>query len=305
MNNDFFHSKYIVEWTAATGKICYGPDWPGDPDGELYTGECAGLRDPGRTLRAYGTTEERGAGFDLYPDFLAPFNVTSTNLLIALRDAIRIDLGDLDPSSNIYLNKTYFDEIIEVDPYPAAVAPLLINADLPWRISYDTYWPSCTPWGCTNGTWAETLKNLPPDTPHESIMLPYRPTTPTSSVLNLSYLCPTIRRKPTASLLMSVFVSTVTMYNFLYGIFNFIMPKVEACYRRRRAGNKGWSSSDHEKQPDSEKSKYDYHISPSSESDDGSPSIKRWQSRRRFMLRETLHDSNSTRTPKSVIRYSV
>ncbi|CAE6439200.1 unnamed protein product [Rhizoctonia solani] len=225
MNNVFYHSKYIVEWTSASGKFCFGPDF--SLDGELYTAECTGLRDISRVLRAYGTTEDRGAGYDLYPEFLAPFSVTTTNFFIALRDAIRIDLGDIDTSSNIYLNKTFFDEIIEIDPYHDTSAPLLINAELPWRISLDTYWQSCTPWACTNRTWAETYKSIPADTPYEAMVLPYRPTTLTASVLDVSYLCPTLRPKPIASLLMSVFVATVTMYNFLYAVFGFVMPKAE------------------------------------------------------------------------------
>ncbi|CAE6525647.1 unnamed protein product [Rhizoctonia solani] len=89
MNNLFYHSRYIIEWTAASGKVCFGPDY--SLNGGLYTAECAGLRDISRVLRAYGTSDDRGPGYDLYPEFLAPFGVTSTNFLIALRDAIRWD----------------------------------------------------------------------------------------------------------------------------------------------------------------------------------------------------------------------
>ncbi|KEP48640.1 Bet1-like protein [Rhizoctonia solani 123E] len=245
MNNVFYHSKYIVEWTAASGKFCFGPDF--SLDGKLYTAECTGLRDISRVLRAYGTTEDRGAGYDLYPEFLAPFSATTTNFLIALRDAIRIDLGDIDTSSNIYLNKTFFDEMIEIDPYHDTSAPLLINAELPWRISLDTYWQSCTPWACTNRTWAETYKSVPADTPYEAMVLPYRPTTLTASVLDVSYLCPTLRPKPIASLLMSVFVATVTMYNFLYAVFGFVMPKAEVRYQKR-VKNQAKHASDYESQ---------------------------------------------------------
>ncbi|EUC55214.1 Bet1-like protein [Rhizoctonia solani AG-3 Rhs1AP] len=231
MNNIFYHTRYIVEWTAASGVFCFGPDF--SLEGPLYNAECSGLRDISRVLRAYGTTEDRGAGYDLYPEFLAPISATTTNFFIALRDAIRIDLGDLDTSSNIYLNKTYFNEIIEVDPYFDTVAPLFINAELPWRLSPDTYWGSCNAWTCTNRTWAETFKNIPANTPHQTVMLPYRPTAPVPSVLDVSYLCPTLRRKPIASLLMSVFVATVTMYNFLYALFGFVMPKVEVRYQKK------------------------------------------------------------------------
>ncbi|CAE6482860.1 unnamed protein product [Rhizoctonia solani] len=294
MNNIFYHTRYIVEWTAASGKFCFGPDFSMNDDGAAYTAECAGLRDINRVLRAYGTTDDRGAGYDLYPEFLAPFGVTTTNFLIALRDAVRIDLGDLDTSSNIYLNKTYFDEMIEIDPYPHTVAPLFMNAELPWRTSYDAYWRTCTPWACANGTWAETFKSIPADTPHETVMLPYRPTTITASTFNLSYLCPRLQRKPLASLLMSVFVATVTMYNFLYAIFGFVMPMVQRWYQKRKAANRKQSTNDLEKQEIfsvTERSKYDPESSSSPQSDDGFPRLRSWQPRELFLNGIPRHES--------------
>ncbi|KAG8706153.1 hypothetical protein FRC11_008471, partial [Ceratobasidium sp. 423] len=311
MNNIFFHSTYVVEWAAGSGKFCFEPnDW--SLDGTRYNGECGGVRDPYRTLRAYGTSDDKGPGFDLYPEFLAPFGASTLNLLIALRDAIRIDLGDLDASSNIYLNKTYFDEVIEVDQYPEAMAPLLINADLPWRVSYDHYWVDCTPWTCTNGTWAEMFRNMSPDTPRENLILPYRPT-PTASVFNLSYLCPKLRRKPIASLLMSVFVSTVTMYTFLYAIFGFAMPKIEARHQKRKADIREQACTalvaDPEKQQEpsvlSEKLEADPYNTSYLEPEDSSPRPKSWHLGYNFTLRGMTRQNRDSTTPRSMLRYSV
>ncbi|CAE6426961.1 unnamed protein product [Rhizoctonia solani] len=307
MNNIFFHSTYIVEWAAGLGKFCFDPsDWT--LNGPRYNGECLGVRDPYRTLRAYGTSEDRGPGFDLYPEFLAPFAVTSTNFLIALRDAIRIDLGDIDASSNIYLNKTYFDEVIEVDPYREAMAPLLINADLPWRVSYDHYWVDCTPWTCSNGTWTETFKAMSTDTPRENLILPYRPT-PTASVFNLSYLCPKLQRKPIASLLMSVFVSTVTMYNFLYALFGFVMPKVEALYQRRRAYIRDKAAIDSESQRETstlfEKLEDDLCNPPYLGPRGDLPRPKSWHPGFAFTFRGMIRQNEARTTSKSAMRYSV
>ncbi|CUA71780.1 hypothetical protein RSOLAG22IIIB_09829 [Rhizoctonia solani] len=307
MNNVFYHSRYIVEWTAASGKYCFGPGWS-LKDGTLYTAECTGLRDISRVLRAYGTSDDRGAGYDLYPEFLTPFSITSTNLLIALRDAIRIDLGDLDTSSNIYLNKTYFDEMIEVDPYPHTVAPLFLDAQLPWRISYDAYWIACTPWACVNGTWAETLKNIPEDTPHEALMLPYRPTTKTASIFNVSYLCPKLQRKSLASLLMSVFVATATMFNVLYAAFAFFMPMIETWYQKRRAANQKKALDDPEKQETfslAEKPKCDSNGPSSPDSDDDSLRVRPWQQGHNIELSAISHHRKVASASKSVFRYSV
>ncbi|CCO35536.1 Bet1-like protein [Rhizoctonia solani AG-1 IB] len=306
MNNVFFHSTYVVEWIAGSGTQCFdSQNWA--LNGSYYTAECGSLRDPGRVLRAYGTTNDRGAGYDLYPEFLAPFGVTSTNLLIALRDAIRIDLGDLDTTSNIFLNKTYFDEVMEVDPYPAAMAPLLINAEHPWRVSYDHFWMSCSAWSCVNGTWVERLKNTPADVPYENIVLPYRPTSQTASVLNLSYLCPKLQRKPILSLLMSVFVATATMYNFLLAIFCFVMPKIENWYQRRPKRRTRKDLNDPEWQvktlllPQKHKQESDDMSSLESENEGF---LRAWRTEETHVLRGTGRSARTGMNSTSAFRYS-
>ncbi|CAE6435931.1 unnamed protein product [Rhizoctonia solani] len=306
MNNVFFHSTYVVEWIAGSGTQCFdSQNWA--LNGSYYTAECGSLRDPGRVLRAYGTTNDRGAGYDLYPEFLAPFGVTSTNLLIALRDAIRIDLGDLDITSNIFLNKTYFDEVMEVDPYPAAMAPLLINAEHPWRVSYDHFWMSCSAWSCVNGTWVERLKNTPADVPYENIVLPYRPTSQTASVLNLSYLCPKLQRKPILSLLMSVFVATATMYNFLLAIFCFVMPKIENWYQRRPKRRTRKDLNDPEWQvktlllPQKRKQESDDMSSLESENEGF---LRAWRTEETHVLRGTGRSARTGMNSTSAFRYS-
>ena len=127
-----------------------------------------------------------------------------------MRICCRIDLGNVNPAANIYLNKSYFDNAIRVDPYFAFAAPIVIGLNNSLGpITEEIYWRSCTwGWNCVNTTtWAEALLTAPENTPVNNLVLPYKPTNPQApSVLSFSYLCPTFQRKPTDSLLISVFV---------------------------------------------------------------------------------------------------
>ncbi|KDN50792.1 hypothetical protein RSAG8_01290, partial [Rhizoctonia solani AG-8 WAC10335] len=214
---------YIVEWTARAGDHCRS--------GNVYNATCGSMTDDGRTLRWYGTSDDYGRN----DTFIAPFNITITNSFIALRDAIMIDLGNTNASSNIYLNKTYLNEVIRVDPYHAEAGFILTNHPGGAHINSSDYWNFCSFWSCTNTTWAEAFRNVAENSALGNIVLPYQPDdTQASSVLSFRYLCPTFQRKSTSALLVSVFVSTVTILSVIYALFGLYMPKVEAYHQERK-----------------------------------------------------------------------
>ncbi|CAE6422989.1 unnamed protein product [Rhizoctonia solani] len=218
-------STYFVEWIARIGNYC-GSDTLAESD----IG-CGTMMDGIRWRRWYGSTNDYGYN----ASFIMPFNVTITNSFIALRDAIMIDLGNAETSSNIYLNKTYFNEVIRTDPYLTEAGNILINHPGNARINSSDYWHFCSFWSCVNTSWAEAFMNKAEDQPLGNIVLPYRPSgTQASSVLSFKYLCPTFQRKSTSAMLVSVFVTTATIIGALYTIFDLYMPKVESYYQRRK-----------------------------------------------------------------------
>ncbi|CAE7168241.1 unnamed protein product [Rhizoctonia solani] len=216
---------YVVEWTAQSGDHCRSED--------ANKATCGNLADHGRWLRWYGTTDNYGTD----ATFIFPFNTTITNSFIAIRDAIMIDLGNAKASSNIYLNKTYFNEVIHVDPYHNEAADTLMNHNGSAHLNSSDYWEFCTFWGCVHTSWAEAFRNMTEYKKLEdlNIVLPYRPNdTIVPSVLKFSYLCPTFKRKSTTALIVSVFVTTATMLSTLYALFDSCMPKLEEHYQKRR-----------------------------------------------------------------------
>ncbi|KAF8604530.1 hypothetical protein BDV93DRAFT_605843 [Ceratobasidium sp. AG-I] len=227
---DTYPVTNVVEWAA--GPLCranisvYGP---------LNT-TCDGDTDVRRIARWYGAIGDR----TYQAGFMASFNVTLINMFVAMRDAVMIDLGNVNPATNIYLNKSYFDTAIRVDPYFASAAPIVIGLNNSLGpITEEIYWHSCTwGWNCVNTTtWAEALLTAPENTPVNNLVLPYKPNNPQApSVLSFSYLCPTFQRKPTDSLLISVFVATATMFSVLYSIFATLMPKFERRYQKKKEG---------------------------------------------------------------------
>ncbi|CUA75856.1 hypothetical protein RSOLAG22IIIB_01856 [Rhizoctonia solani] len=210
---------YIVEWTAREGDYC------------RVNSTCGSMTNDIRWRRWYGIPNDYGRNVT----FIMPFNITITNSLIALRDAIMIDLGNAQASSNMYLNKTYFDEVIRIDPYHAEGASILGNRTGDLRMNSTEYWKFCNSWVCVNTSLAEAFMKITDDTPLKNIALPYRPKdTQVPSVLSFRYLCPTFQRKRTSALLVSVFVTTVTIMSTLYALFDLYMPKVEAHYQKRK-----------------------------------------------------------------------
>ncbi|CAE6496339.1 unnamed protein product [Rhizoctonia solani] len=214
---------YGVQWDALEGSPCRSAN--------AFNVTCGNMADDGRWHYWYGTTDNYGFN----ESFIVPFNTTIINSFIALRDAILIDLGNADTSSNIYLNKTYFNEAIRVDPYHADAGLILINHPGSARMNSSDYWVSCSFWSCVNGTWTEAFRNTTEDNPLGNITLPYRPNNlQASTVLSFRYLCPTFQRKSTNALLVSVFVSTATIFSVLYALFDLYMPKVETYYRKQK-----------------------------------------------------------------------
>ncbi|CAE6479528.1 unnamed protein product [Rhizoctonia solani] len=219
---DLFET-YVVEWVAGAGDYCRL--------GNAVNATCGNIVDNGRWLRWYGTTSDYGRD----ASFILPFDVTITNSFIALRDAIMIDLGNAKPSSNIYLNKTYFNEAIRTDPYHAQAGLTLENHPGDAHMNSTEYWNFCNFWRCVDTSWAEAFRNVAENQPLGNVVLPYQPkNAPSPSVLSFRYLCPTFRRKSTNALLVSVFVTTATILSTLYALFDLYMPKAEACYQKRQ-----------------------------------------------------------------------
>ncbi|KAL5635171.1 hypothetical protein ACGC1H_003012 [Rhizoctonia solani] len=223
MNDTEWLKTYVAEWTALTGNHCRS--------GNRFNATCGNITDTNRWLYGYGTSDNYGNN----ATFIIPFNITITNSVIALRDAIMIDLGNAQASSNIYLNKTYFNEAIRIDPFHAEGASILTNLPGDDRINSSDYWNFCSAWACINTSWAEAFRSTAENQPLRNIVLPYQPNiTLAPSVLRFRYLCPTFRRKSTSALLVSVFVATATMMGSLYTLFELYMPNAEAYYQKRQ-----------------------------------------------------------------------
>ncbi|EUC65053.1 cytochrome b5-like heme/steroid-binding domain protein [Rhizoctonia solani AG-3 Rhs1AP] len=227
------HKTYIALWTEDTGDYCSDT-----PDAT-----CGSIADYNWVLFAYDA-------FGNDSVFIAPFNITITNSIIALRDAIMIDLGNAQASSNIYLNKTYFNEVIRTDPFHAESASILTNLPGDARINSSDYWHFCSSWACINTPWAGAFRNVTEHQPLRNIILPYQPNGTQATALNFKYLCPTFRRKPINSMLVSVF--TVTMLTSLYALFQWCMPMVEARYQKWQQATARAMNQDTEDQADEE-----------------------------------------------------
>ncbi|QRV89470.1 bet1-like protein [Ceratobasidium sp. AG-Ba] len=228
--NETYHTMNVVEWAA--GSTCTS----GNGSRALDT-PCNGITDPNRLIRWYETTD----GVAMDANFMWGFNTTLSNVFISLRDAVMLDLGNADTSANIYLDKSYFNSAIRTDPFFVTALPTLkqmLMGEEP--ITDAIFWNSCTwGWGCINTTsWADGLRNAPDGDGVNNLVLPWKPGpefSNWSSVLSFSYLCPTLQKKSTGSLLTAVFVATATMLGVLYSIFEVAMPKIERRYLRRQA----------------------------------------------------------------------
>ncbi|CAE6478399.1 unnamed protein product [Rhizoctonia solani] len=161
-----------------------------------------------------------------YTEFSNNANRTIINFLVAIRDAIHLDLGHIT-SDNIYLNKTAFNTYIQPNSLYPSVAETYRR-----RLERDT--PGICTWtrGCLpnpNITWAEVLREDVGKLPYNDLILPIvQPDPMPISVIDMSYLCPVYVRKSWGDLLVSVFSATFSMYGTLYTLFSFIAPKLDS-----------------------------------------------------------------------------
>ncbi|KAF8607420.1 hypothetical protein BDV93DRAFT_542335 [Ceratobasidium sp. AG-I] len=110
-----------------------------------------------------------------------------TNMLVALRDAIHLDLGYVAPT-NIYLNRTAFEYAIKPDDRIQAMWSVLLDSRMSSGQEDNCSWA----WGCLsalNTTWAWGLTSS--SSPFNNLSLPISPKSLIyPSVININYLCP-------------------------------------------------------------------------------------------------------------------
>ncbi|QRV84658.1 hypothetical protein RhiJN_12674 [Ceratobasidium sp. AG-Ba] len=172
------------------------------------------------------------------PIFITPMNTTIFNYFVALRDAIHLDLGNVNSSTNIFLSKAAFRERILPDPFMNETAPLVVDQPRPNNgtpYSRESFFKTCTwGWGCINGTWTDALltedprQNISRGLPIDDFQHPNYAT-----VIDVKYVCPVFRPKKIGSLLVSVFIGTFSMYTALYGVFLFVAPRADEWYRKK------------------------------------------------------------------------
>jgi hypothetical protein len=170
-----------------------------------------------------------------------------------------LDLGNVNPATNIFLNSTAFQQRIFHDPFMSNTAPLVIGQPRPDKgVPYtpEEFWTTCTwGWGCLNGTWTDALLSQDPkQSISKGLPLDDFDGPLYATVIDVKYVCPVFRVKRIGALLVSVFIGefiprmrvqfgdgyhdyligTFSMYTALYGIFLFITPKVDEWYRKKR-----------------------------------------------------------------------
>ncbi|KAH7337729.1 hypothetical protein B0J17DRAFT_664042 [Rhizoctonia solani] len=164
-----------------------------------------------------------------YTDFLYNTNRTMINFMIAIRDAIHLDLGHIT-SDNIYLNKTAFNTYIKPNFfYPSMLGEYQRRSEAlkPEVLTICSWTQGCLP--NPNVTWTEVLREDVGKLPYNNLILPVvQPDPMPISVIDMTYLCPTYVRKSLGNLLVSVFSATFSMYGTLYTIFSFIAPKLDS-----------------------------------------------------------------------------
>ncbi|QRV84664.1 hypothetical protein RhiJN_12680 [Ceratobasidium sp. AG-Ba] len=148
--------------------------------------------------------------------YMIPMNVTITNLFVAIRDAIYLDIGNIAPS-NIYANKTAFNDMIKVDEYGMELNQIMFEHGNWTKLNADPFYT--WGWGNTsnvNITWAQAFTSTSGLT--NNITLPIGlPANRTASVIDIDYLCPQYKMKSWGNLLMSVFVGTLACMSLSTG----------------------------------------------------------------------------------------
>ncbi|KAH7338797.1 hypothetical protein B0J17DRAFT_391045 [Rhizoctonia solani] len=159
------------------------------------------------------------------------------NMMIAIRDAIHLDLGHIT-LDNIYLNKTAFNTYMR----PNSLYPSVLDAYQRWQEALDpqeliicTWTRDCLP--NPNITWVEVLREDIGKLPYNSLTLPIvQPDPIPISVIDMTYLCPVYVHKSWGDLLVSVFTATFFMYGTLYTLFSFIAPRLDSLSRSKDKG---------------------------------------------------------------------
>ncbi|KAG8743556.1 hypothetical protein FRC12_015027 [Ceratobasidium sp. 428] len=233
--NESWPDQAVVTWTSM-------PDC-GSVDGDFWCRK--GGPETGGIGRWYSNTK---GSQDFHPVYLQPMNTTLFNYFVAMRDAIHLDMGNVDHSTNIFLNNTAFQERIAPDPFMSQAAPLVIGLDRPdgnRPFNPTQFWTTCTwGWGCINGTWTDALlRQDPVQNISRGLPLELFNGTTYPTVIDVKYVCPVFQRKTIGSLLVSVFIGTFSMYTALYGVFMFIAPPIDEWYRKKH-GLRRFSDSD-------------------------------------------------------------
>ncbi|KAG8705806.1 hypothetical protein FRC09_002749 [Ceratobasidium sp. 395] len=224
--NESWPDQAVVKWSS--NPECWRAD--GARRCRIFGPETAGI------AQWYSNTK---GSQDFDPDYLTPMNTTLFNYFVAMRDAIHLDLGNVNYSSNIFLSTEVFQQRILHDGFMNWTAPQVIGLLRPDKnasYSAEEFWRTCTwGWGCFPGTWTDALltrdprQNISKGLPIDDFGGPQYAT-----VIDVKYVCPVFKPKKIGSLLLSVFIGTFSMYTALYGAFLFVAPKMDEWYRRRR-----------------------------------------------------------------------
>ncbi|KAG8763749.1 hypothetical protein FRC12_008427 [Ceratobasidium sp. 428] len=145
--------------------------------------------------------------------YFRDMNTTVGNLFVAIRDAIHLDVGYVEPS-NIYVNRTMFRQLIAPDDYFHELASRMP----PDRSKNDDFSSLSWGWGWApgdNASWAQAFASI--DQPVNNITLPIKLPSPNPpSVIDIMYLCPQYRLKSWGSLFMALFTGIVKLSTKLY-----------------------------------------------------------------------------------------
>ncbi|KAF8685210.1 hypothetical protein RHS04_01000 [Rhizoctonia solani] len=225
----------VVKWAAEAN--CMGSDG-------LDRCRSSGVRVEG--IETWYSNTRGSQNFSL--PYLRPINTTMNNYFIVLRDALHLDLGNINKETNVFLNADAFRARVLSDPFMSGVASQVIGVPRQPPASpgaYSTYefWRSCTwGWGCLNGTWTDALRNNDPAAINITNGLPFHSfDSPYSTVIDVDYVCPVFQTKQPGPFLVSVFVGTFSMYTALAGVFMFIAPLFDERYRKKRGLRQNFS----------------------------------------------------------------
>ncbi|CAE6458926.1 unnamed protein product [Rhizoctonia solani] len=203
--------------------------------------KCRSIGDKVEGIEMWYSDAEGTQDYDA--QYLRAMNTTLYNYIVTLRDALYLDLGTIDHDHNMFLNLNAFRSQIFPDHFLSSVEPQIVGmprmaTGLNTSVyTAEEFWRTCTwGWGCLNGTWSGALPTNTSTAANITSGLPLRSRSfdhPHSTVIDVDFVCPTFKTKQTASLVVSVFVGTFTMYTALYGTFIFVATIFDRKYRRK------------------------------------------------------------------------